>query len=257
MSHADSIVVIGAGTMGSGIAYAAASAGIAATVVDVHAPALEKARGYHEKTVARSVEKGRLLEPDGKALLGRVGYEPDLEKAVKGAAFVVEAASERVDLKKQLFKTMAGLAAGDAVLATNTSSISITEIASAVGRDADRVIGMHFFNPVPVMKLVEVIKGLATSEATLDRTIALAKAMGKTADQRGVLRVDGGRREARGHRRDHEARLQLPDGAAAACRLHRPRRLPRHHDGAAPRTRRSEVLPVPAASATGDRGAAR
>lgn len=180
MSHADSIVVIGAGTMGSGIAYAAAGAGIAATVVDVHAPALDKARGYHEKTAARSVEKGRLLEPDAKALIGRIAYQPDLVAAVTGATFIVEAASERVDLKKQLFQTMAGAAAADAVLATNTSSISITEIASAVGASADRVIGMHFFNPVPVMKLVEVIKGLATSAATLERTIALAKAMGKT-----------------------------------------------------------------------------
>ena len=121
-----------------------------------------------------------MLEPDAKALLGRVAYEPDLDKAANGAAFIVEAASERVDLKKQLFKTVAGLAAPEAILATNTSSISITEIASAVGAHADRVIGMHFFNPVPVMKLVEVIKGLATSEATVERTIALAKAMGKT-----------------------------------------------------------------------------
>jgi len=180
MSQVESIVVIGAGTMGSGIAYAAAASGISATVVDVSEKALEKARGYHGKTAGRSVEKGRLLEADATSLLGRIAYEGDLAKACTGRGFVIEAASERVDLKKSLFEAMVASAAGDAVLATNTSSISITEIATAAGDAADRVIGMHFFNPVPVMKLVEVIKGLATSEATVERTIALAKAMGKT-----------------------------------------------------------------------------
>ncbi|MGA0286070.1 MAG: 3-hydroxyacyl-CoA dehydrogenase family protein [Phycisphaerales bacterium] len=180
MSQVESIVVIGAGTMGSGIAYAAAANGISATVVDVASAALDKARGYHEKTAARSVEKGRLLEADAKSLLGRIAYEGDLAEACAGSGFVIEAASERADLKKSLFATMVASAAGDAVLATNTSSISITEIATAAGDAADRVIGMHFFNPVPVMKLVEVIKGLATSEGTVERTISLAKAMGKT-----------------------------------------------------------------------------
>lgn len=180
MSQVESIVVVGAGTMGSGIAYAAAANGVSATVVDVASAALEKARGYHGKTAARSVEKGRLLEADAKGLLGRIAYEEDLAKACRGSGFVIEAASERVDLKKKLFETMAAAAGSDAVLATNTSSISITEIATAAGDSADRVVGMHFFNPVPVMKLVEVIKGLATSSATVDRTVALAKAMGKT-----------------------------------------------------------------------------
>ena len=179
MSHVESIVIVGAGTMGSGIAFAAASAGLSAMVIDVHEPALGKARDYHGKTAARSVEKGRLLEADAKGLLGRIRYEKDLG-AAKGTRFVIEAASERVDLKKDLFRRLAEVALPDAILATNTSSISITEIASAVGSHADRVIGMHFFNPVPVMKLVEVIKGLATSEATVERTIALARTMGKT-----------------------------------------------------------------------------
>jgi 3-hydroxybutyryl-CoA dehydrogenase len=179
MSTVESVVVVGAGTMGSGIALAAATAGVEAVLVDVHAPQLEKARNYHAKTLARSVEKQRMSESDMKLSLGRIRYEPSLD-AAKGTRFAIEAASERVDLKKELFRSLASLAAPDAILATNTSSISITEIASAVGGHAERVIGMHFFNPVPVMKLVEVIKGLATSDATTSRTIDLAKALGKT-----------------------------------------------------------------------------
>jgi len=104
MSQVDSIVVIGAGTMGSGIAYAAAASGISATVVDVSEKALERARGYHGKTAGRSVEKGRLLEADATSLLGRIAYEGDLAKACTGRGFVIEAASERVDLKKSLFE---------------------------------------------------------------------------------------------------------------------------------------------------------
>ena len=179
MSTVESVVVVGAGTMGSGIALTAATAGIEAVLVDVHAPQLERARGYHAKTLQRSVEKQRMSEDEMGAALRRIRYEGSLD-AARGTPFAIEAASERVDLKKELFRSLADLASPDAVLATNTSSISITEIASAVGEHASRVIGMHFFNPVPVMKLVEVIKGLATSAATVERTIALAKAMGKT-----------------------------------------------------------------------------
>ena len=179
MSTVKTIAVIGAGTMGSGIALTAAQSGIAAIQVDVSQPALDKAKAYHAKTVARLVEKGKLAQDAADAVLGRLSYATSMADA-KSADCVVEAATESVELKKRIFKEMQATFRADAVLATNTSSISITDLASAVGADAPRVIGMHFFNPVPVMKLVEVIKGLATSEETTARTIELAKAMGKT-----------------------------------------------------------------------------
>ena len=173
------IAVIGAGTMGSGIALTAAQTGFAAIQVDVNQPALDKAKVGHTKSLARLVEKGKIPQADADAALKRICYVTDLAEA-KGADWVVEAATENVDLKKKIFKAMQATFRADVVLATNTSSISITDIASAVGADAPRVIGMHFFNPVPIMKLVEVIKGIATSEETTARTIELAKAMGKT-----------------------------------------------------------------------------
>ena len=179
MSTVKTIAVIGAGTMGSGIALTAAQSGIAAIQVDVSQPALDKAKAYHAKTVARLVEKGKLAQDAADAVLGRLSYATSMADA-KSADCVVEAATESVELKKRIFKEMQATFRAYAVLATNTSSISITDLASAVGADAPRVIGMHFFNPVPVMKLVEVIKGLATSEETTARTIELAKAMGKT-----------------------------------------------------------------------------
>jgi 3-hydroxybutyryl-CoA dehydrogenase len=174
-----SIAVIGAGTMGSGIALTAAQSGIAAFQVDVSPAQLDRARAYHAKTLARAVEKGKMPQAEAAAAAGRITYCGSMAEA-KDAEWVVEAASEQVELKKRLFREMHATFGARAVLATNTSSISITDIASCVGADAHRVIGMHFFNPVPVMQLVEVIKGLATSDETTERTIALAKAMGKT-----------------------------------------------------------------------------
>ena len=173
------IAVIGAGTMGSGIALTAAQTGFAAIQVDVSQPALDKAKAGHAKSLARLVEKGKMAQADADAALRRICYVTDMAEA-KGADWVVEAATENVDLKKKIFKAMQATFRADVVLATNTSSISITDIASAVGTDAPRVIGMHFFNPVPIMKLVEVIKGIATSDETTQRTIDLAIAMGKT-----------------------------------------------------------------------------
>ena len=173
------IAVIGAGTMGSGIALTAAQTGFAAIQVDVNQSALDKAKAGHAKSLARLVEKGKMAQADADAALKRICYVADMAEA-KAADWVVEAATENVDLKKKIFKAMQANFRGDVVLATNTSSISITDIASSVGADAPRVIGMHFFNPVPIMKLVEVIKGIATSDETTARTIELAKAMGKT-----------------------------------------------------------------------------
>ena len=173
------IAVIGAGTMGSGISLVAAQSGIDAIQVDVQSAQLEKAKAYHAKTLARAVEKGKLSQADADAAARRICYVTSMAEA-KNADWVVEAATENAELKKKIFREMQATFPAHAVLATNTSSISITDIASVVGADAPRVIGMHFFNPVPVMALVEVIKGLATSEETTQRTIDLSVRMGKT-----------------------------------------------------------------------------
>lgn len=179
MSHVNSIAIIGAGTMGSGIALTAAQAGIRAFQIDVNAPALEKAKAYHVKTLARAVEKQKISAEESAAALARISYCTAMADA-KDADWVVEAATEQVEVKKKIFLSMQATFKADAVLATNTSSISITDLASTLGADASRVIGMHFFNPVPLMKLVEVIKGIATSEETTARTMQLARDLGKT-----------------------------------------------------------------------------
>ncbi|MFG0326573.1 MAG: 3-hydroxyacyl-CoA dehydrogenase family protein [Phycisphaerales bacterium JB037] len=172
--------VIGAGQMGGGIAQVAAVAGFETVVFDAFPGAIAKCGGLHDKLLGRAVEKGRMSEDDAKAAKGRITYAESMD-ALGGSDIVIEAIIEDVDAKKELFGKVAGLVASGGILASNTSSISITDLATSVGDAADRFIGMHFFNPVPVMKLVEVIKGLATSEETTRRTIALAEAMGKTA----------------------------------------------------------------------------
>ncbi|MCB9846559.1 MAG: 3-hydroxybutyryl-CoA dehydrogenase [Phycisphaeraceae bacterium] len=180
MAEIRSIVVIGAGQMGGGIAQVAATAGIAVKVLDAFPGAIDKCRGLHDKLLARAVEKGKMTQGDADAAKGRIGYLPIASlDVVSESDFVIEAIVEDAKVKRDLFAQLANATRAQ-ILATNTSSISITEIAAAAGDAADRVIGMHFFNPVPVMKLVEVIKGLATSEKTTLRTIALATAMGKT-----------------------------------------------------------------------------
>lgn len=179
MGEVNSIVVIGAGTMGSGIALTAAMSGIRAFQVDVVEPALERAKAGHKKILGRNVEKQRMTQADADAALNRIVYSTNLSDA-RDADWAVEAVLEKIDLKRTVFHQMVETLRKDVVLATNTSSISITQIAASVGEHASRVVGMHFFNPVPVMKLVEVIKGLATSEETISRTIALAQRLGKT-----------------------------------------------------------------------------
>ena len=175
----DSIAVIGAGTMGSGISLVAATSGIDVHQVDVSADQLDRARKYHDKVLSRNVQKERMTEAEKADALARISYCDSMEDAA-AAGWAVEAATENPEVKAKLFQRMSEVFGPTAVLATNTSSISITSIATATGDAADRVVGMHFFNPVPVMKLVEVIKGLATSEETVARTIALAEHMGKT-----------------------------------------------------------------------------
>jgi 3-hydroxybutyryl-CoA dehydrogenase len=172
------VVVIGAGQMGNGIAHVFAQSGIPVTLVDVSRDALQRARATIEKNLARQVQKGTIDAAARDAALGRIAVSDDLAVA-KNATFVVEAASENAELKFKLFADVDKIAPATAILATNTSSISITEIAARTKRP-DRVIGMHFMNPVPVMQLVEVIRGLATSDETTHRVIELARTIGKT-----------------------------------------------------------------------------
>ena len=175
---ADRIAVIGAGQMGNGIAHVFAQAGFDVTMIDVAQAALDKGRDTISKNLDRQVKKGTIAEPDKAAILGRVKTETSLD-AVKGCALVVEAATENRDLKFRIFADLDSKADVGAVLATNTSSISITEIAARTKRP-EQVIGMHFMNPVPVMQLVEIIRGLATSDETTKRVMDWSKAVGKT-----------------------------------------------------------------------------
>jgi 3-hydroxybutyryl-CoA dehydrogenase len=184
MNQIKSIGIIGAGQMGGGIAQVAAVAGFRVIVFDMVPGALGRCQDGHNKRLKREVEKGRMTEQAMTAALSHLHYGGSLEE-LKGVELIIEAVVEDAKVKRDLFAHLARMFPGNQILASNTSSISITEIAAAAEsaqKDAGaRVIGMHFFNPVPVMKLVEVIKGLQTSKDTTDRTIELAKALGKTA----------------------------------------------------------------------------
>ncbi len=178
MADIKKVAVVGAGTMGNGIVHVFAQNGYDVTMIDVRREALDAALATIGGNMDRQIKKGALTEEDKAAALGRVSAETALEAAA-GADLVVEAATENRELKFGIFRTLDGVAAEHAILASNTSSISITEIAGQTRR-ADRVIGMHFMNPVPVMKLVEIIRGLATSDETTRATVQLSEALGKT-----------------------------------------------------------------------------
>ena len=176
-TETDRFAVVGAGQMGNGIAHVCAMQGFPVTLIDVSAEALAKALATIGGNLDRQVKKGTIDEAAKVATLGRITTATSLE-AVQGATVVVEAATERKELKFQIFRELDRHADAGAILATNTSSISITEIAAVTKRPA-QVIGMHFMNPVPVMQLVEVIRGQATSDAVNTRTVDLSKALGK------------------------------------------------------------------------------
>ena len=173
------IAVIGSGQMGGGIAQIAATAGFTTTVFDTAAQALDKCKSTHTKLLARAVEKERMTQADMDATLARLTYAESMD-LLASADIVIEAVVENAEVKKSIFAELETRFDDNKILATNTSSISITEIAAATSTPS-RVIGMHFFYPVPVMKLVEVINGLETDPSTTARTIALAEAMGKVA----------------------------------------------------------------------------
>jgi 3-hydroxybutyryl-CoA dehydrogenase len=171
------IGVIGAGTMGNGIAQAFAVAGLPVTMTDIGAPQLDRGMKAIDASLDRLVKKEKMAAADKAAALGRIRTATDLA-ALKDCDLLIEAAIENLELKLKLFAQLDGLAKPDALIASNTSSISITRLAAGTRRP-DKVIGMHFFNPVPVMQLVELIRGLATSDATYAAVEALSRQIGK------------------------------------------------------------------------------
>ncbi|MCX7744848.1 MAG: 3-hydroxybutyryl-CoA dehydrogenase [Flavobacteriales bacterium] len=172
------VAVIGAGTMGNGIAHVFAMTGHHVSLIDVAQPALEKALHTISKNLDRMVSKGSITEADKSATLSNIKTFTDMKSGVASAELIVEAATENVDLKLKIFRELDELASPNAILATNTSSISITKIASVTNR-ADKVIGMHFMNPVPVMKLVEIINGYNTSKEVSEAIYNKSKELGK------------------------------------------------------------------------------
>ncbi len=174
----EKIMVIGAGQMGGGIAQVAAQAGLTVVLNDIDAAFIDKRIAFIDKTLSRNVEKGRLTQDEKRDALARLIPSTDLQDA-SDVDFVVEAASEKMEIKVQIFRKLDEITRPDVILATNTSSLPITEIAAVTGRP-ESVIGMHFMNPVPVMALVEIIRGIATSDEVYQAVETLAIAMGKT-----------------------------------------------------------------------------
>ncbi len=177
--NVERVTVIGGGTMGNGIAHVCAQSGLKVRLVDVDQTALDRALATVGKNLDRQVKKGVLDDQAKEEVLARIETGTSIEAAAADADLVVEAVPERMEIKRALFEKLDGAAPDGAILASNTSSISITGIAATTSRP-DRVIGMHFMNPVPVMQLVEVIRGLATSDDTTETVMELSRALGKT-----------------------------------------------------------------------------
>ena len=172
------ITVIGAGTMGNGIAHTFAQKGFNVNLVDISADALEKAINTIRRNLNRMVQKEKITEEEKERTLSNLSTFTDIREGIKNTELVVEAATENVDLKLKIFKQLDAVCNKDAILASNTSSISITKIAAATNR-AENVIGMHFMNPVPIMKLVEVIRGKETSDEATSTVMQISKDLGK------------------------------------------------------------------------------
>jgi 3-hydroxybutyryl-CoA dehydrogenase len=170
--------VVGAGTMGNGIAHVFARGGFNVILCDIKQEFLDRALATIGKNLEREVAKGKISAPDRDAALGRIRLSAD-RAALSGCDFVIEAATEKFEIKAELFRYLNASLRPEVIVASNTSSISITKLAALTNRP-DKVIGMHFFNPVPMMKLVEIIRGLATSQQTYDAVKALAEKLDKT-----------------------------------------------------------------------------
>jgi len=178
MGEIRKVGVLGAGTMGNGIAHVFARSGFPVVLCEVEQRFLERGLETIRKNLGREAEKGKISHDEVQAALHRIQGTVD-RSSLLACDFVVEAATERFEIKRSLFQDLDAMLPAEVILASNTSSISITKLAGQTGRP-DRVIGMHFFNPVPVMKLVEVIRGLATSQETFDTVQGLAQKLGKT-----------------------------------------------------------------------------
>ena len=178
MSQIKTVGVVGAGTMGNGIAHVFARSGFTVRLCEVEQRFLDRGLETIRKNLSREAEKAKITQADADAALHRIHGTLD-RSSLSTCDFIVEAATERFDIKREIFRDLDRIAGPDVILASNTSSISITKLAAQTQR-AERVIGMHFFNPVPVMKLVEVIRGLATSQETYDTVQELAQQLGKT-----------------------------------------------------------------------------
>ena len=172
------IGIIGGGIMGSGIAQVSALAGYTVVVQDVSTGALDRSKGIIEKSLSKFVSKGKIEESDMKAALGRIQYVTEIEEACSDADLIIEAIFENLDIKHETFKKIDKMAKPDAILASNTSALPITEIASVSSR-GEKFIGLHFMNPVPLMKGVEVIRGQLTSDETFGTCWEFAKSLGK------------------------------------------------------------------------------
>lgn len=172
------ITVIGSGTMGNGIAHVFAQCGYNVSLADINDAALQKAIATVTKNLDRQVQKGTITEDAKNATIKNINTFTDMAKAAANADLVVEAASENIDIKLKIFKQLDEVCPANTILASNTSSISITQIAAATKRP-DKVIGMHFMNPVPVMKLIEVIRGYNTSDNVCERVMEISKKLGK------------------------------------------------------------------------------
>jgi 3-hydroxybutyryl-CoA dehydrogenase len=175
----ETIGVVGAGTMGNGIAQVAARAGYSVVLSDVKDEFLQRGLQAVDKSLQRDVDKQRLSSDEKQTIIRRIKSTTELDE-LRGASFVIEAVTEDLGVKTELFKTLDKITPPETILASNTSSISITRLGAATNRP-DKVIGMHFMNPVPVMKLVEVIRGIATSNETYERVRSLTEKLGKTA----------------------------------------------------------------------------
>jgi 3-hydroxybutyryl-CoA dehydrogenase len=220
------LTILGTGTMGRGIAYLAAVAGYEAVLFDADPSALDGAKAAIESLLRKGVEKGKVTESAAAAALGRVQLIPDLEPAVSGADLIIEAVPESFELKVELFAQADLFCGPDTILASNTSSISITRLASNVER-RDRFVGMHFFNPPHVMKLIEIVRGERTSDVTIEQVRAIAEKMGKTAI---VVRDSPGFATSRlGVAIGLEAIRMLEEGVASAADIDRAMELGYNH----------------------------
>ena len=258
MSEIKNVVVVGAGAMGSQIGLVCALAGYSATITDIAQGALDRAETGLRQRMTRDVEKGRRTPGDVEAAFGRLSFSTDLRAAATNADFVIEAAVEKLDVKRALFADLDRVAPPHAILATNSSSIVSSRIADATGRP-DRVCNVHFFNPALVMKCVEVVRGPDTSDDTVATAVELARRLGKTpvvldreipgfianrilgaVRDEAIFLLENGIAIRRGHRHRVPHRAWLPDGPVRADGPHRHRhRLP-HQEGPVRRVRRPE-----------------